>query len=128
MRRLLLLILTAGACGSAIQAQVTYERLLNAPREPQNWLTYSGSYLSQRHTYLTQINTNNASQLEQKWVYQVDSSLQNFEATPLVADGIMYVSQPVNDVVALDAKTGRVFWVFRHNVPPDVKPCCGSIN
>src|ERR1700680_3251509 len=40
----------------------------------------------------------------------------------------MYFTQPINDVVALDAKTGRVFWIFRHNLPPDIKPCCGSVN
>src|SRR5262249_682462 len=55
-------------------------------------------------------------------------SLQNFEATPLVVDGIMYFTQPINDVVALDARTGRVFWIYRHNLPNDIKPCCGSVN
>src|SRR5438093_13260188 len=81
-----------------------------------------------RHSAIKQINPDNAKNLEQKWVFQVDSSLQNFEATPLVADGVMYFTQPINDVVALDAKTGRVFWIFRHPLPPDIKPCCGSVN
>jgi len=40
----------------------------------------------------------------------------------------MYFTQPINDVVALDAKTGRVFWIYRHNLPADIKPCCGSVN
>ena len=40
----------------------------------------------------------------------------------------MYFTQPINDVVAVDAKTGRVFWLYRHNLPPDIKPCCGSVN
>jgi alcohol dehydrogenase (cytochrome c) len=112
----------------ALDAQLTSARLLRAADEAQNWLTYSGSYASLRHSALRQIDTANAKNLEIKWVFQVDSSLQNFEATPLVVDGVMYVTQPVNDVVALDAKTGRAFWVYRHNVPPDVKPCCGSVN
>jgi alcohol dehydrogenase (cytochrome c) len=118
--------LVLGLC--AIQAQVTGDRLLHAAQEPQNWLTYSGSYASQRHSALKQIDPDNSKNLEQKWVYQVDSSLQNFEATPLVADGIMYFTQPINDVVALDAKTGRVFWIYRYNLPADIKPCCGSVN
>src|SRR5579863_5365227 len=124
-RRILLslLLLPVG-----IHAQVTSDRLLKATQEPQNWLTYSGDYSSLRHTALKQIDANNVKNLEQKWVFQADTSLQNFEATPLVVDGIMYLTQPINDVVALDAKTGRVFWVFRHNVPSDVKPCCGSVN
>jgi len=112
----------------ALEAQVTSDRLLRAAQEPQNWLSYSGGYASQRHSALKQIDPTNAKNLEQKWVYQVDSSLQNFEATPLVVDGIMYVTQPINDVVALDAKTGRAFWIYRHNLPNDIKPCCGSVN
>jgi alcohol dehydrogenase (cytochrome c) len=126
--RSILTLLIASSVPAALDAQVTYERLLHAAQEPQNWLSYSGGYSSMRHSALKQIDPINAKNLEQKWVFQVDSSLQNFEATPLVVDGIMYFTQPINDVVALDAKTGRVFWIFRHNVPADVKPCCGSVN
>jgi alcohol dehydrogenase (cytochrome c) len=126
--RLLLAISALSFGTSILLSQVTSERLLRAPQESQNWLTYSGGYSSLRHSTLKQIDPNNGKDLEQKWVYQVDSSLQNFEATPLVVDGIMYVTQPINDVVALDAKTGRVFWIYRHNLPADIKPCCGSVN
>src|SRR5258708_26476178 len=66
--------------------------------------------------------------MEQKWVFQADSSVQNVEATPLVVDGIMYFTQPINDVVALDAKTGRAFWVYKYTPSPAAKPCCGSVN
>src|SRR5262249_52418451 len=127
-RRLLLVLLLVSAVPFALEAQATYDRLLRAAQEPQNWMTYSGGYASLRHSLLRQIDTSNAKNLEQKWVFQVDSSLQNFEATPLVVDGIMYFTQPINDVVALDAKTGRVFWIYRHNLPNDIKPCCGSVN
>ncbi len=127
-RRLIIALLAASSTSLTIQAQVSFDRLLHADREPQNWLTYSGGYASLRHSPLKQIDPSNANNLEQKWVFQVDSSLQNFEATPLVVDGIMYFTQPVNDVVALDAKTGRVFWIYRHNLPNDIKPCCGSVN
>ncbi|HYL36736.1 MAG TPA: PQQ-dependent dehydrogenase, methanol/ethanol family [Bryobacteraceae bacterium] len=126
--RSLIALLLAPLAPVALQAQVSYERLLHASEEPQNWLSYSGGYSGMRHSALKQIDPNNAKNLEQKWVFQVDSSLQNFEATPLVVDGIMYFTQPINDVVALDAKTGRVFWIFRHNLPADIKPCCGSVN
>jgi alcohol dehydrogenase (cytochrome c) len=127
-RRLLFALMLLSLLPFALDAQITYDRLLRAAQEPQNWLTYSGGYSSLRHSLLRQIDPTNAKNLEQKWVFQVDSSLQNFEATPLVVDGIMYFTQPINDVVALDAKTGRVFWIFRHNLPPDIKPCCGSVN
>src|SRR6266568_259540 len=55
-------------------------------------------------------------------------SLEKFETTPLVVDGIMYLTQAPSDAVALDAKTGRVFWIYRYYLSPDVKPCCGSVN
>jgi alcohol dehydrogenase (cytochrome c) len=106
---------------------VTYARILKASAEPQNWLTYSGGYSSHRYSTLNQITIDNAKNLEQKWTFQ-NESLQTFEPTPIVVDGIMYFSQNINDVVAADAKTGRVFWIFRHPLPPDIKPCCGSVN
>lgn len=111
----------------ALSAQVTSERLLRAPSEPQNWLTYSGSYMSQRYSTLQQVNPTNVKNLELQWVFQAQS-LQKFETTPLVVDGIMYLTQSPNDVIALDAKTGRVFWVYRYATSPDSRPCCGIVN
>src|SRR6202049_736488 len=108
-------------------AQVTAERLLHSSDEPQNWLTYSGSYASQRYSALQQINAANVKNLELKWVFQVQS-LQKFETTPLVVDGIMYLTQSPNDVVAVDAKRGRAFWVFHYANSPAARPCCGVVN
>ena len=108
-------------------AQVTSERLLHAADEPQNWLTYSGTYLSQRYSPLKQIDAANVKNLELKWAFQAQS-LQKFETTPLVVDGIMYLTQSPNDVVALDAKTGRVFWVYHYATAPESRPCCGIVN
>jgi alcohol dehydrogenase (cytochrome c) len=111
----------------ALGAQVTSERLLHAADEPQNWLTYSGTYMSQRYSPLRQIGAANVKNLELKWAFQAQS-LQKFETTPLVVDGIMYLTQSPNDVIALDAKTGRVFWVYHYAVSPDSRPCCGIVN
>ena len=108
-------------------AQVTPERLLDAAQEPQNWLTYSGTYSSERHSTLSQITRDNVSDLEMKWVFQSRTS-HAFQATPLVVDGVMYLTQPPNDVVALDARTGRVFWVYEHAPSPNARPCCGFSN
>ena len=108
-------------------AQVTYQRLLDAAKEPQNWLTYSGGYFGQRHSGLRQIDATNAQNLELKWIYQ-GAVIGNWQATPLVVDGVMYVSQRPNDVVALDARTGRAFWMYRHNTPADHRACCGANN
>ena len=108
-------------------AQVTFQRLLEADREPQNWLTYSGNYSSTRHSLLDKINRTNVRNIEMKWVFQAES-LQSFETTPLVVDGIMYLTEAPNTVVALDAKLGRVFWTYRHRPSGEERPCCGQVN
>src|SRR5262245_32189102 len=107
--RLLAPLLLAPVLFAGLRAQVPFERLLRAEDEPQNWLTYSGTYASQRHSLLRAISPANVRSLEQQWVYQADS-LEKFETTPLVVDGVMYITQPPSDAVALDARTGRVFW------------------
>jgi alcohol dehydrogenase (cytochrome c) len=108
-------------------SQVSYDRLLHADREPQNWLTYAGGYRSWRYSALDQIRAGNAGNLELKWVYQLDS-MDKFEATPLVVDGVMYFSQPPSDVIAVDAKTGRAFWTYRYTLSGNVGVCCGRDN
>src|SRR6476646_623079 len=112
---------------STMTAQVSNERLLRAADEPQNWMTYSGTYASQRYSTLRQITPGNVKTLEQKWIFQAES-LEKFETTPLVVDGIMYITQAPSDALALDAKTGRVFWIYRYFPSPEVRPCCGSVN
>jgi alcohol dehydrogenase (cytochrome c) len=125
-RRVALVVLLAAATAT-LGAQVTYDRILRADREPQNWLTYSGSYFSQRHSLLTQITPANVRNLELKWVYQV-RSLERFQATALVADGILYTVQAPNDILALDATTGRVFWSYSYRPSAAARPCCGRVN
>ena len=123
----LVLALVGGSIAVAQETGVTFERLLNAAAEPHNWLTYSGTYNSQRHTALDQITIDNATELELKWVFQAQS-LQAFEATPIVVDGIMYLTEAPNTVVALDAKLGRVFWRYQYNPREASRPCCGRLN
>ncbi len=122
---LLLALVTAHA-----QQPVTSSRILNAAQEPQNWLTYSGSYNGQRYSTLNQITPANVSNLNLEWVFQVRSlgAADKFEATPIVVDGVMYTVSPPNDVVALDAATGRQFWRYNHNVAPAARVCCGRVN
>jgi len=111
----------------AAQAQVTPERIERAGAEPQNWLTYGGGYDSKRYSTLNQITPGNVKNLEQKWVLQ-DQVFGAWESNPLVVDGIMYVTERPNDVIALDAKTGRVFWLYRYTPSPDARVCCGANN
>ena len=118
IRLLLLAVLVA----VSLPAQVTYDRLLHADREPQNWLTYSGNYSGQRFSPLTQINRDNVKNLQLKWVYhpiyvKTGNNQSKMENTPLVVDGIMYTGTAL-EAVALDAVTGRVFWKLPHPLDP----------
>lgn len=106
---------------------VTFERILKASSEPGNWLTYSGNYSGHRHSLLDQINDRNVAGLKLAWSYQVNS-LQKFETTPLVIDGVMYISEPPSHVTALDTRTGRPLWRYRRIIPDDVRVCCGQVN
>jgi alcohol dehydrogenase (cytochrome c) len=110
-----------------LHAQVSYDRILKAAAEPHNWLTYGGTYGSQRYSGLTQITPANVAQLEQKWMLQ-DQVLGAWQSNPLVVDGVMYVTERPNDVMAVDAKTGRVYWLYRYTPAPEAKVCCGANN
>jgi len=121
------LLLLAAGCSAFAQTNVPYERILHADAEPGNWLTYSGNYAAHRHTKLTQITPDNVANLKPAWVYQ-QSDTSKWEVTPIVVDGIMYVSERPNSVTALDARTGRPIWNYRRPMPDDVPICCGRPN
>jgi alcohol dehydrogenase (cytochrome c) len=110
-----------------LTGQVTFERIRKSLSEPGNWLTYSGNYAGHRFSPLNQINERNVAGLKAIWSYQVNS-LQKFETTPLVVDGVMYLSEPPSHVTALDPRTGRPFWKYRRTIPDDVRVCCGQVN
>jgi alcohol dehydrogenase (cytochrome c) len=112
---------------TAAQAQVTFDRVAGAAGEPQNWLTYNGNLHSTHYSALDQITQTNVANLDLKWVSQVQS-LEKFEATPLVVDGVMYVTEPPNTAVAMDARTGRPYWRYERPVPDATFVCCGNVN
>ena len=122
--RILLVVVLATA---SLGAQVTFERLLNPAKEPHNWLSYSRTPDNHRYSPLTQITPANVKSLQLAWVWQA-RSLEKFEATPLVVDGVMYTVEAPNNVVALDATTGRPFWTFNYTPAPEGRPCCGRVN
>jgi alcohol dehydrogenase (cytochrome c) len=124
MRSLAILVIAAGV---VVGAQVSDDRLLRARDDARNWLTYSGAYDGWRHSLLRQIDPSNAAGLELKWIHQAQMA-GAWEASPIVVDGVMYLTQRPNDVVALDAKTGRIFWISRYVGATDIRVCCGAEN
>jgi alcohol dehydrogenase (cytochrome c) len=117
----------AATLTATAQAQVTYDRLLKAQQDPANWLTYSGSYSSWRFSKLDQINRENVNRLRVKWVYQMPTT-HMVETTPIVVDGVMYITEPPSNVVALDAVTGKPYWRYRRALPDRINVCCGQVN
>jgi alcohol dehydrogenase (cytochrome c) len=111
----------------AAQGGVTFDRILHADKEPQNWLSYSGTPFNQRYSQLTQITPANVKNLQLQWIWQA-RSLEKFETTALVVNGVLYTVQAPNDVVALDAETGRPYWTFTYSPAPDARTCCGRVN
>ena len=89
---------------------LTYQRILNA--EPQNWPTYWGNYEGFHFSALNQINNRNVHDLAGGWSAPLPGQ-SVMEATPIVVDGIMYISGSPGEVYALDAKSGMVLWAFR---------------
>ena len=127
MRLLAGTVLAISAVAPPASAQVTADRLVNAAREPQQWLTYSGAYDGTRYSSLDQINKTNVQRLAVQWVFQ--SGVRGWhETTPLVIDGVMYVTAPQNHAFALDLRTGRPLWHYERALPKDLSLCCGMQN
>ncbi len=122
-----LTLIVLASLGLQAQTPVGPERLLNASKDAQNWMIYGGDYFSNRHSPLTQITPANVKNLTMAWAYQSPTT-GSWQPTPLVVDGIMYLTQRPNDVVALDAATGRVFWMYRYNNANEIGVCCGANN
>jgi alcohol dehydrogenase (cytochrome c) len=114
---------------------LTHERIISARDEPNNWLTYYGSYDGQRYSPLDQINKDNVGKLVPQWVFQAGSmglhsgaSTYAWEASPIIVDGVMYVSGWDGQLWALDAANGKELWRYKHASPFDVSLCCGNVN
>lgn len=114
------------SAGGAAAAEVTDERLLAAAADTDNWISYGRDYSNQRFSPLTQIQSGNVAKLAPKWSYR-SGVTSTFQATPIVVDGVMYVSLPFNHVVALDARSGKQLWRYEHQRRTK-KMCCGPAN
>jgi glucose dehydrogenase len=108
----------------------TTERIIKASHQngPNiDWPSFGGDYTNQRFSHDSQITKDNVKNLSLAWQY--DSGVKaSFQATPIVVDGIMYISLPFNHVVALNAKTGDILWKYEHDRRTDWDMCCGPAN
>src|SRR4051812_47804642 len=107
----------------SLQAQVTFDNLLHTEKEPANWLTYSGNLLGQRYSLLNQITTGNVKNLELQWVWQA-KSLEKFETTSLVQDGILYTIQAPNNTASANGNTQ----IVALDAAMTASACCGRVN
>src|SRR5229473_673141 len=98
-----------------------------------NWTTFSGDYTGQRHSALTQITPGNVAKLAPQWLFQTDVPGfpgRGLENSPLIADGVAYITGNNNQAWALDARTGRPIWMYRRTLPQNFSAsvCCGPVN
>ena len=128
LRRIAAAMLTVAGMAAPLSAQsVTDADLAKGLSDPSRWLIVSGDYTGQRLSPLTQITPANASQLAPLWTFQAGVTGQ-FEATPVVLDGVLYVTGPQNHAWAIDGKTGKQIWHYQRVMPAGLKVCCGPVN
>ncbi|MGI9077223.1 MAG: pyrroloquinoline quinone-dependent dehydrogenase [Gemmatimonadaceae bacterium] len=116
----------AAPAGPPQFTQVTDQMLLDAGKDGINWLMYGGSYNNQRYSRLEQINKDNVKDLQLVYVYQTGIT-KSFETTPLVVNGIMYMTTPDSKVITLNAVTGEEMWRYEPKLGTTII-CCGPNN
>ncbi len=116
-----------GAAPTASTAPIANRDLLEGLNDPTRWLSYSGTYDGHRHSPLTQITPENVDRLTAQWTFQT-GQLGSFQTTPLVVDGVLYVTGFNNNAWAIDARSGRAIWRYRRELPDDLRLCCGAVN
>jgi alcohol dehydrogenase (cytochrome c) len=121
------------ARASTAVTPVTEQDLLAGLKDPTKWLTFSGDFNGQRHSPLKELTSKNVSGLLPQWVFQTDVPGfpgRGIEVTPIVVDGVMYVTGNSNEAWALDARTGSVLWQYKRTLPLNFSAfvCCGPVN
>ena len=106
---------------------VSQAMLDKAAGDSANFLHTNGDYNQQRFHPAKQINTGNVKKLRVAWVFQTDVR-ESLETSPIVVNGVMYVTTSFSHVYALDAKTGEQLWHYKHAIGPVTTYCCGPNN
>jgi len=132
--------LSAGSCVSLLLAvtpvvsadtmpgsPVTQQMLDKAAGDSRDFLHTNGNYDQTRFYPAAQITRTNVSKLRPAWIFQTEL-IESMETTPIVSNGVMYVTTSFNHVYAVDAATGASLWHFKHNMGPVTTYCCGPNN
>lgn len=106
---------------------VTQDMLNRADGDANNFLHTNGNYEQTRYYPASQINTGNVKNLRPAWIFQTEI-VESLETTPIVVNGVMYVTTSFNHIHALDARTGEELWHYKHKMGPITTYCCGPNN
>ena len=112
---------------SAPATSVSQDMLNGAASDANNFLHTNGNYDQTRYFPGKQINTSNVGKLHPAWIFQTEVK-ESMETTPIVVDGVMYVTTAFDHVYALNAKTGEQYWHYKHKMGPITTYCCGPNN
>jgi alcohol dehydrogenase (cytochrome c) len=115
------------ASGNATISPVTQDQLNKADTSASNFLLTNGNYAQTRFYPAKQIGRDNVKNLHVAWIFQTDVK-ESLETSPIVVDGVMYVTTSFSHVYALDAKTGVQLWHYNHKMGPITTYCCGPNN
>ena len=115
---------------SLLGQPVTTSDLETAASNTTDWLMYGREYYAHRYVELDQINPANVDRLHPVWVFATGGENRGLEATPLIRDGVLYVSADGSRVFAIDARTGAKKWSYDPQISDEAERvyCCGSIN
>jgi len=105
-----------GFASQAMAADVTWDRLLNADKDANNWLMYHQSFKGWHYSGLDQINADNVKNLHVAWLHTPSASKRGIQSFPLVADGVLYYTSASGQVWALDGATGAVIWRYQAKI------------
>ena len=111
------LLMTSSALAQLSYSTVTQARLNNP--EARNWLMYRGNYQGWGYSSLDQITVDNVARLRPVWTLST-GVIEGHQAPPIVNDGVMFVATPMNQVIAVDARSGNIIWRYRREMPEDL--------
>ncbi len=106
---------------------VTQDMLSRADGDGNNFLHTNGNYSQTRYYPARQINSTNVGDLRPAWIFQTEI-VESMETSPIVVEGVMYVTTSFNHVYALNAETGEQIWHYKHKMGPITTYCCGPNN